>query len=202
VYVRTFFALHGCKTGRFLMMLLSTCSGTSSCADILRFTTTIKWSSSTKLRKADTNLTGKLCAALRCACPVLCSPRRSCLFCSPNWDGISADAKNLISQLLVLDPRRRLSVEQALKHPWIVGEKVPSNDLDVALGKLRSFKQRRGFTIKQGTIRKRGGIIPRWQDRCFVLTPETLSYYVSEHSQTVRVIVVTIELIVDVVDML
>lgn len=64
--------------------------------------------------------------------------------------------------------------------------KVPSNDLDVALGKLRSFKQRRGFTIKQGIIRKRGGIIPRWQDRCFVLTPETLSYYVSEHSQTAR----------------
>ena len=45
-------------------------------------------------------------------------------FDSPNWDGISTDAKNLISQLLVLDPRRRLSVEQALKHPWIVGEKV------------------------------------------------------------------------------
>ncbi len=105
---------------------------------------------------------------------------------SPNWDGISADAKNLISQLLVLDPRRRLSVEQALKHPWIVGEKVPSSELDVALGKLRTFKQRRGYTIKQGVIRKRGGIIPRWQDRCFVLTPETLAYYVSEHSQTVR----------------
>ncbi len=45
-------------------------------------------------------------------------------FESPHWDGISADAKNLISNLLVLDPRRRLSVEQALKHPWIVGDKV------------------------------------------------------------------------------
>ena len=55
-------------------------------------------------------------------------------FDSPHWDNISDDAKHLIGNLLVLDPRRRLSVEQALKHPWIAGDKVG----DIAMDKLGS----------------------------------------------------------------
>ena len=51
-------------------------------------------------------------------------------FDSPHWDNISDDAKHLIGNLLVLDPRRRLSVEQALKHPWIAGDKVGNSAID------------------------------------------------------------------------
>lgn len=36
--------------------------------------------------------------------------------------GISAEAQHLLSQLLEVDPGRRLSATEALRHPWITGE--------------------------------------------------------------------------------
>ncbi|KAG7383045.1 hypothetical protein PHYBOEH_010097 [Phytophthora boehmeriae] len=40
------------------------------------------------------------------------------LECAP-WSGISDDAKDLVRQLLERDISRRLTAEQALKHPWL-----------------------------------------------------------------------------------
>eukprot|EP01012_Entosiphon_sulcatum_P038743 TRINITY_DN504_c0_g3_i1.p1 TRINITY_DN504_c0_g3~~TRINITY_DN504_c0_g3_i1.p1 ORF type:complete len:338 (-),score=97.02 TRINITY_DN504_c0_g3_i1:1087-2100(-) len=39
---------------------------------------------------------------------------------SPYWDGISEECKDLINHLLVVDPARRFTPQQALQHPWIV----------------------------------------------------------------------------------
>lgn len=38
---------------------------------------------------------------------------------SPYWDSVSAEAKDLIDRMLVLDPSRRLSAADLLEHPWI-----------------------------------------------------------------------------------
>jgi serine/threonine protein kinase len=35
------------------------------------------------------------------------------------WGSISAEAKDLVSRLITLDPTQRLTAEQALKHPWM-----------------------------------------------------------------------------------
>lgn len=35
-------------------------------------------------------------------------------------DHVSLEAQDLISQILVLDPSQRLSLEEISKHPWIV----------------------------------------------------------------------------------
>jgi serine/threonine protein kinase len=40
-------------------------------------------------------------------------------FPSPYWDHISDSAKDLIEHLLVVDPTKRYTVQQALNHPWI-----------------------------------------------------------------------------------
>ncbi|KAI8835785.1 kinase-like domain-containing protein [Chytriomyces cf. hyalinus JEL632] len=40
-------------------------------------------------------------------------------FPSPWWDTISAEAKDLIRKLIVVDPSKRLTALQALNHPWI-----------------------------------------------------------------------------------
>lgn len=43
-------------------------------------------------------------------------------FNDPVWKTVSDSAKDLICQLLVVDPAMRLTSSQALKHPWVVGE--------------------------------------------------------------------------------
>ena len=43
---------------------------------------------------------------------------------SPPWDEISTEAKELVKGLLELDPVKRLSCTEALKHPWITGEGI------------------------------------------------------------------------------
>jgi len=40
-------------------------------------------------------------------------------FPTPYWDDISKEAKDLISKLLVVDPKKRFTANQALHHPWI-----------------------------------------------------------------------------------
>ena len=47
-------------------------------------------------------------------------------FPSPDWDGISAAAKNFICSLLRKDPSSRLTAAEALKHPWILEQLGPS----------------------------------------------------------------------------
>jgi len=38
----------------------------------------------------------------------------------PYWEGVSAAAKDLISGLLRVDRKQRLTAGQVLTHPWIV----------------------------------------------------------------------------------
>ncbi|XP_016054367.1 PREDICTED: serine/threonine-protein kinase DCLK3 [Miniopterus natalensis] len=40
-------------------------------------------------------------------------------FLAPYWDNISEGAKDLVSRLLVVDPKKRYTAHQVLKHPWI-----------------------------------------------------------------------------------
>lgn len=35
------------------------------------------------------------------------------------WDQISDSAKDLVKRMLVVDPNNRITVEEALDHPWI-----------------------------------------------------------------------------------
>lgn len=38
---------------------------------------------------------------------------------SPEWDTVTAEAKNLINSMLTVNPAKRISASEALKHPWI-----------------------------------------------------------------------------------
>jgi serine/threonine protein kinase len=35
------------------------------------------------------------------------------------WDHISESAKDLVKKMLLLDQNKRITVEEALNHPWI-----------------------------------------------------------------------------------
>ncbi|XP_026668249.1 calcium/calmodulin-dependent protein kinase type II delta chain isoform X15 [Ceratina calcarata] len=38
---------------------------------------------------------------------------------SPEWDTVTPEAKNLINQMLTVNPSKRITASDALKHPWI-----------------------------------------------------------------------------------
>jgi len=63
-------------------------------------------------------------------------------FPSPSWDNISPEAINIVKALLVVDPSKRMTPDELLKHPWILGETNTVNDKDV-LKKMREWNSKR-----------------------------------------------------------
>lgn len=66
---------------------------------------------------------------------------------SPDWDDVSNEAKDLINHLLVQDPTKRLTVDQALNHPWIAqSDRVaPHVHRQGTLEEMKRFNARRKF---------------------------------------------------------
>ncbi|TSS48101.1 Calcium/calmodulin-dependent protein kinase type 1G [Bagarius yarrelli] len=50
-------------------------------------------------------------------------------FDSPFWDDISESAKDFIRNMMQKNPNLRYTTEQALRHPWIIGETAQSHDI-------------------------------------------------------------------------
>lgn len=63
-------------------------------------------------------------------------------FPSPFWDDISSSAKDLISKLLVTDPLKRLSAEDALKHEWLLGRTTPRTPMDDLPEKIKCLNEK------------------------------------------------------------
>ena len=62
------------------------------------------------------------------------------------WNNASKEVKDLISKLLVIDPKQRLSAIQALKHPWfkitdsnILYQNIPKDDIISCIKNLLSY---------------------------------------------------------------
>lgn len=64
-------------------------------------------------------------------------------FDTPEWTGVSQDAKNLINNLLKLNPKERLTAEETLKHPWLTGS-APDIERPSSLDIMRSLKRFNG----------------------------------------------------------
>jgi calcium/calmodulin-dependent protein kinase I len=70
------------------------------------------------------------------------------------WDPVSNDAKDLIRALLTVDPRKRLTAEQALQHTWMTvsDDVLASMDLGANLTELKRFNAKRKFKAAVKTI--------------------------------------------------
>lgn len=51
-------------------------------------------------------------------------------FGAPGWTKVSPEAKDFVSSLLVYNPDKRLSAEQALGHPWLKKKNFPVSEAD------------------------------------------------------------------------
>jgi serine/threonine protein kinase len=63
---------------------------------------------------------------------------------SKQWTNITSEGKELISKLLVKDPKKRMTAEQAIKHPWILNhvkrKVLVPNFLLETLDRLKEFQ--------------------------------------------------------------
>ncbi|KAH7729357.1 CAMK/CAMK2 protein kinase [Aphelenchoides avenae] len=64
---------------------------------------------------------------------------------SPEWDTVTSEAKSLIDSMLTLNPKKRITAEQALKVPWICkrSEVAPNIHRQDTVDCLRKFNARR-----------------------------------------------------------
>ncbi len=63
-----------------------------------------------------------------------------------NWDQISEQAKDLVAKLMHPDPNQRLTIKQALSHPWIEGHvDMPDSDISGVRDELKKFQARKRF---------------------------------------------------------
>jgi len=65
-------------------------------------------------------------------------------FLSPFWDDISAGAKDLISNLLTADHKKRFTPDQVISHPWTKGN-APTIHLSTTKEQLAKFNAKRKF---------------------------------------------------------
>jgi calcium/calmodulin-dependent protein kinase I len=70
------------------------------------------------------------------------------------WGTVSAEAKELISNLLMVDCAARLTAEEGLKNSWILGDdaKLANRDLGANLERLLNFNAKRKFRAAVSTV--------------------------------------------------
>lgn len=65
-------------------------------------------------------------------------------FYEKTWKNITSSAKQLISDLLQVDPHRRPSAQDVLNHPWVIGDSAKEEPMDPEIrSRLQSFNARR-----------------------------------------------------------
>ncbi|PAV56317.1 hypothetical protein WR25_15732 isoform E [Diploscapter pachys] len=58
------------------------------------------------------------------------------------FSGISDDAKDFLKRLLVSDPNGRLTIHQALEHPWLAARGVPGRDNEIPSSRYTSIRDK------------------------------------------------------------
>lgn len=68
------------------------------------------------------------------------------------WNNISAEAKDLISKLLIVNPLERLTATQALSHPWLLSTNI-GNNLNNVQNEIRKYQVTKRFKKGVNAVR-------------------------------------------------
>ncbi|XP_014386028.1 PREDICTED: calcium/calmodulin-dependent protein kinase type II subunit beta [Myotis brandtii] len=80
-------------------------------------------------------------------------------FPSPEWDTVTPEAKNLINQMLTINPAKRITAHEALKHPWVCPGRVYFEE--VALEEMGGV----GRSVWAGQFGRRASVPWRGEER-------------------------------------
>lgn len=73
-------------------------------------------------------------------------------FPSPHWDKVSEQAKDLIRKMLTVDPYKRITAPEALKHAWIMAPDDPIDAHRIRLSQYRQYMCQRRFKRLTNTL--------------------------------------------------
>uniref|UniRef100_A0A673XA20 calcium/calmodulin-dependent protein kinase n=1 Tax=Salmo trutta TaxID=8032 RepID=A0A673XA20_SALTR len=119
-------------------------------------------------------------------------------FPSPEWDTVTPEAKNLINQMLTINPSKRITADQALKHPWIcqrstVASMIHRQETVECLRKFNARRKLKGAILTTMLVSRNfsGGCVS------FSLTPiaELLSLSLCSLARKQEIIKITEQLI-------
>lgn len=65
------------------------------------------------------------------------------VFDSPYWDVVSDPAKDLVSKILVVDPKKRMTAKDILAHPWVEGKVSSKQNITASKNQLKIANARR-----------------------------------------------------------
>ncbi|EFP11257.1 CRE-TTN-1 protein [Caenorhabditis remanei] len=85
-------------------------------------------------------------------------------FDDPSWDDVSDLAKDFICRLMIKDKRKRMSVQDALRHPWITKMQPKPDKSGVPARQKRNFLSLKRWSddlLPIGRLAKRGAIFRR-----------------------------------------
>ncbi|KAM9133514.1 calcium/calmodulin-dependent protein kinase type II subunit gamma isoform 3-T5 [Pangshura tecta] len=124
-------------------------------------------------------------------------------FPSPEWDTVTPEAKNLINQMLTINPAKRITADQALKHPWVCQRSTVASMMhrQETVECLRKFNARRklkgailttmlvsrNFSATKSLLNKKSdGVKPQSNNKTSLVSPakETPSVQTSMEPQT------------------
>lgn len=71
-------------------------------------------------------------------------------FPAPEWDHVSGDAKDALTRMMEVDPKRRITPADALRHPWF---RAAQSTTDLPNSKLKSFNARRKLRAGMFAVR-------------------------------------------------
>uniref|UniRef100_A0A3P9H8K5 calcium/calmodulin-dependent protein kinase n=1 Tax=Oryzias latipes TaxID=8090 RepID=A0A3P9H8K5_ORYLA len=71
-------------------------------------------------------------------------------FPSPEWDTVTPEAKNLINQMLTINPVKRITAQEALKHPWVCQRSTVASMMhrQETVECLKKFNARRKLKVR------------------------------------------------------
>uniref|UniRef100_A0A8P4G6B5 calcium/calmodulin-dependent protein kinase n=1 Tax=Dicentrarchus labrax TaxID=13489 RepID=A0A8P4G6B5_DICLA len=75
-------------------------------------------------------------------------------FPSPEWDTVTPEAKNLINQMLTINPAKRITAQEALKHPWVCQRSTVASMMhrQETVECLKKFNARRKLKVSAKTL--------------------------------------------------
>lgn len=64
-------------------------------------------------------------------------------FPKPEWDTVSKSAKELIQRMLTVDPHKRITIAEALDHPWVRGKEASKMHRQETIKQMAAFNAKR-----------------------------------------------------------